>query len=115
VGGNDAPAFRQSDPRLALPSSYELSILGALELQCDATEVTSECDDVEPVHCPRQIRSRAAFSKSRDLFDAVQVLCEAHAHRVIGTPEHLRQLLDIVLHKGGLVLRIERLQFGEGF
>src|SRR5580704_12461406 len=88
VGEDDAPSFREANPRLTLPAASKLALDVALKGHGDTGEVLTEADDLKPRDGARQFSWGTPFTESLDFADAIQRLGRAKARDVGGGPEH---------------------------
>ena len=109
MGLDDAPAFGEADPDLALAAAG----FAAFEFESDAGEVAAEGGDVEAGDGAGQIGGGAGFAEGFEFFGTVEVFGDTEAHDLGAGPEHANEGVDVVGHEGGLVARVEGGEFDD--
>ena len=109
MGLDDAPAFGEADPDLALTAAGR----AAFELERDGGEVAPEGGDVEAGDRTGEACGGARFAEGFEFFGAVEIFRDPEAHDLGPGPEHADEGVDVVGDEGLLVLRVERGEFGD--
>ena len=112
---NDSPAFRETDPGLALPPfghpARGLSIKG----YGDAGKILSKCDNLQPGNRSCQVYWRPRLPKRLNLLYAIEAFRRPKARSLRRRPEQIHQRLDIVRYQRLLIARVEFPELGNGF
>jgi hypothetical protein len=114
VREHNTPAFRQSNPGLALPSTRGPSVDLPLEGQRYTGKVFPKGDNIEASDRSRQINRRTSFAKGLNLVDPIKALRRPKTNHMRRSPEHALQGFYIVIDQGLLVARVEFPEFGDG-
>ena len=109
VGLDDAPAFGEADPDLALTAAGS----AAFELEGDGCEVAAEGGDLEAGDSAGEPGGGAGFAEGFEFFGAVEIFGDTEAHDLGAGPEHADEGVDVVGDECLLVLRVEGGEFGD--
>src|ERR1700761_3322868 len=107
---DDAPAFGQADPALALSAADGTAgVAGgsAFEFERDAGEVAAKADDLEANDGAREIGGGASFAEGFELIGAVEIFTDAEAHDLRAGPKHGDEGVNVIGHQRLFVAGIE--------
>src|ERR1035441_4943752 len=106
--GDDAPALREADPRLALSSTHWACSSDARKLKRDAGEITVEAHDIETRYGACEVCRRATFAEVVNFFIFIKIFGNTEAHDLWRHPKHLDQLFHIIGYERLFIQWIER-------
>src|SRR5579871_860918 len=102
VGGDDAPAFGEPDPRLHLPANLARRIVSPEERSGDGA-IAAVGHDARPLKRARQADWRTGCAERLDRFVAIEVLASSVPDRILARREEAIERGDIVPDQRALV------------